>query len=439
MTDASVNLWGKTIGAVSWLENKEIAVFQYTADFAASSIEVSPFTMPLGETPFTFPELPRASFHGLPGMLADSLPDNYGNVLIDSWLAQQGLPAHSFNPVQRLCYVGTRGMGALEFQPAAVGPNKQSRRIEVDALAALANQILDERINARAHFSNADERRLMEDILHVGTSAGGARAKAVVAWNAATGEFRSGQVPVDEGFSHWILKFDGIADNRDKELADPADFGRIEYAYSLMATEAGINMMPCRLFEQSQYAHFMTRRFDRTERGNKLHMQSLAALMHFDFNQPDAYSYEQAFLVVRELGLPRQDLEQQYRRAIFNIIARNQDDHVKNIAFLMDQSGEWRLSPAFDVAYSYNPQGAWTGRHQMSANGRRDEFATQDLLDLAKSAGIRTPQTKRIILEVADSIANWSRHARDAGIPERRSNQIERTFRIQLAAASHRK
>jgi len=429
MTDARVILWGRDIAAVSWLEDRGTAVFQYAPEFLKSGIQVSPIAMPLREGTYEFPELSRATFNGLPGLLAESLPDKFGNALIDAWLASEGRSAESFNPVERLCYIGTRGMGALEFQPTVLGAPTSERSVDIDALVRLANTVLRERSALSGTFSGEDDTQAIQDILRVGTSAGGARAKAILAWNEQTGEFRSGQVPLDDGFTPWVVKFDGVTANRDKELADPQGYGRIEYAYSQMAMAAGITMTRCRLHTENGRAHFMTRRFDRTENGRKLHMQSLGSMMHYDFNQPAAYSYEQALQACQRLGLPMDDREQQYRRAVFNVIARNQDDHVKNIAFLMNRKGEWRLSPAFDVAYAWNPDGAWTGQHQMSINGKRDDFTTADLIALAAVAGIKKRKATSINNEVAAAVGQWTTHARNAEVPGDQIERIQMTFR----------
>jgi serine/threonine-protein kinase HipA len=435
MTDARVVLWGRDIGAVTWLAEREIGVFQYTPEFVGSRIEVAPLTMPLAPAPYEFPELPRATFKGLPGLLADSLPDKFGNALIDAWLASQGRTPESFNPVERLCYIGTRGMGALEFQPAILGAPNTSRQLEIDALVRLANRVLDERVGLSGKLSGDDDAKVIEDIIRVGTSAGGARAKAILAWNETTGEFRSGQVPASEGFTHWLMKFDGVSGNRDREVADPLGYGLIEYAYYRMALAAGIEMMDCRLHREGGRAHFMTRRFDRTPKGEKLHAQSLCAMLHFDFNRPDAYSYEQALGVVRRLGMPASDVEQQYRRAVFNVLGRNHDDHVKNIAYLMNKRGEWRLSPAFDVAYSYNPTGEWTSRHQMSVNGKRDDFVLDDLLALARAADIKRRRALAIVEEIDAALERWPAFAAEAGINGETVRRIAAAQR-RLAALS---
>lgn len=432
MTDARVVLWGREIGAVSWLDDREIGIFQYTPEFAGSGIEAAPMMMPLRAAPYEFPALPRETFKGLPGLLADSLPDRFGNALIDAWLAAQGRAPASFNPVERLCYVGPRGMGALEFEPAIKSAPTAARKVEVAALVELANRVLDDRIALGGKFAGIDDKAAIEDILRVGTSAGGARAKAVLAWNEATGEFRSGQLKANAGFTYWLIKFDGVAGNRDKELTDGEGFGRIEYAYYLMAREAGIEMMDSRLYREGGRAHFMTKRFDRTDAGDKLHMQSLCAMMHFDFNNPAAYSYEQALQAIARLGLPAVDREQQFHRAVFNVLARNHDDHVKNIAFLMDRQGAWRLAPAFDVAYSYNPAGAWTSRHQMSLNGKRDNFLREDLIVLGAAANLKKAKASRIIDEIGSAIQNWGLHAEAASLPARESDRIAQMFRGEL-------
>lgn len=432
MTDARVLLWGRDIGAVSWIEDREVGVYQYAPEFLGSGIEVAPLMMPLREAPYEFPSLPREAFKGLPGLLADSLPDKYGNALIDSWLESKGRSAASFNPVERLCYIGSRGMGALEFKPALDRSASQSRRLEVASLVELANRVLDERIAVAGKFAGSDDEtdeKVVEDIIRVGTSAGGARAKAILAWNRDTDEFRSGQAPHTEGFTYWLMKFDGVSGNRDKEVADPQGYGLIEYAYYLMAGEAGINMMECRLHRENNRAHFMTKRFDRSDRGEKLHVQSLCAMMHFDFNRPDAYSYEQALQTMKRIGLSMSDIEEQFRRAVFNVIARNHDDHVKNIAYLMDKTGHWSLSPAFDVAYSYNPTGAWTARHQMSINGKRDDFVKDDLIALARTGGIKRGRAAAIIEQVHDAVKKWPGFAETAGVNPVTADKIKSTHR----------
>ena len=373
MTDANVILWGRRIGAVSWDDTRSLGVFQYDPAFAGAGIEVAPLTMPVRETPYEFPALNGESFRGLPGMLADALPDRFGHRLIDAWLAETGKSPKAFNPVDRLCYIGRRGIGALEFDPA-LRKQTEAKKLEVARLVDPANRVLGERKNLAEVLDGENDAEPLEDILSVGTSSGGARAKAVLAWNPETGEFRSGQLDADAGFQHWLLKFDGVSNDSDTELADPRGYGRIEYAYATMARAAGIAISACRLHHEGGRSHFMTKRFDRDDAGRKIHMQSLGAMQHFDFNDPSAYSYEQAVMTIRDLDLGMVAVEEQFRRAVFNVMARNQDDHVKNISFLMDRSGEWSLSPAYDVAYTYNPSDRWTGDHQMSLAGRRDDF-----------------------------------------------------------------
>ena len=430
--DARVMLWGSLIGAVTWLEDREIGVFQYSPDFLRSGIELAPIAMPLAEFPYEFPALARNTFKGLPGLLADALPDKYGNAIIDAWLASQGRTATSFHPVERLCYIGSRGMGALEFEPAIFGPPSSKRAVEVANLVDLANRILNDRASLGGVFSGDDDREAINDILRVGTSAGGARAKAILAWNPETNEFRSGQVGAEQGFEHWIMKFDGVSSTRDAEITSPMGYGRIEYAYHLMAREAGIEMTPCRLHQEGGRSHFMTKRFDRTERGGKLHMQSLGAMAHFDYRQPASYSYEQAIQVIQRLGLSRKDMQQQVLRAFFNVVGRNCDDHVKNIAFLMDRRGEWSLSPAFDVLYAWNPTGEWTSRHQMSINGKREGFEREDLLALASTAGIKKARASQMLDRIIETVRRWPYFAGEAGVPDRRIDEIQSNQHAEL-------
>ncbi|MDF1838261.1 MAG: type II toxin-antitoxin system HipA family toxin [Planctomycetota bacterium] len=430
MTTALVKLWNSPIGAVTWDAPSELGFFEFDPAFVHSQIQVSPLHMPLSPRVYSFPGLDRTTFHGLPGMLADVLPDKFGNALINGWLAGQGRSAASFDPVERLCYTGRRAMGALEFEPAQSPFDANTDPLDLPALVNLAGMVLSDRDRFAAQLREGEEARAMADILRVGTSAGGARAKAVVAWNEATGELRSGQLDLPPGFSHWLIKFDGISNNRDKELADPKGYGRIEYAYSNMAKAAGIEMSECRLLEENGRAHFLTRRFDRTESGSKLHQQSLCALDHQDFNLAGAHSYEGAIQVMRRLGLPHAQLEQQFRRTVFNIVARNQDDHTKNIAFLMDKAGSWSLSPAFDVVYAYNPSGAWTNQHQMSLQGKRDLFTREDFKNFGDRIPLKRGRALAILDEVREAVLSWPQFAGPAGIPADTVLQIARQHRI---------
>lgn len=429
---AEVQLWGRTIGAVSQEPGEAVAAFQYDPDFIHSGIEPAPLMMSLSDRVHRFPELALESFHGLPGLLADSLPDKFGNALINAWLAAQGRSAASFSAVERLCYTGVRGMGALEFAPI-LGPRpRKSSGIALDALVELASEVLSNRDALSGDFSAPKREKALNDILRVGTSAGGARAKAVIAWNRETHEVRSGQLTVDPGFEHWLLKFDGVSSNKDKELEDPRGFGAIEYAYARMAVAAGIQMSECRLLEENGRRHFMTRRFDRAADGAKRHMQSLGALAHYDFNLAGAYAYEQALQIIRRLGLPMAAVEEQFRRMAFNIVARNQDDHVKNIAFLMNPAGAWELAPAFDVTYSYNPEGAWTGRHQMTLQGKRDGFELDDFIACAEVAQMKRGRAEAIVGEVTEAVADWATFAEEAGVPASWAAAIQKHHRLEI-------
>ena len=429
---AEVSLWGRTIGAVTMDPGERTAAFQYEPAFARSGIELSPIVMPLSDRVYTFPALALATFQGLPGLLADSLPDKFGNALIDAWLATEGRTPASFNAVERLCYTGTRGMGALEFAPALGPKSRTTTKLKIDALVQLASEVLTHRHELQASFTGAARKKALNDILMVGTSAGGARAKAVIAWHPHTNEVRSGQVSAGDGFEYWLLKFDGVSGNKDKELEDPQGYGAIEYAYYLMAQAAGITMSDCRLLEEHGRRHFMTRRFDRLPGGAKLHMQSLCALAHFDFNQAGAYAYEQALLSIRQLNLPMAAVEQQFRRMVFNIVARNQDDHVKNIAFLMDKLGEWSLAPAFDVTYSYNPSGSWTASHQMTLNGKRDGFSAADFDACAKAASMKRGRAAKIIAEVCAAVQRWPEFAAAAALSDEWRDKIQNSHRLDI-------
>lgn len=430
---AIVSLWGVEIGAVAWDTTRNLGLFQYMPAFTPSGIEVAPLTMPLSNQTYSFPELSKTTFKGLPGLLADALPDKYGSALIDKWLVNEGIDKAEFSPVDRLCYIGTRAMGALEFTPAIDRKSKpHNHPLDVAAMVKMASEILTEREQFGAALTRGNDglnEQTLADILQVGVSAGGARAKAIIAWNEESNEVRSGQLILPKGFEHWLIKFDGVSNNRDKELADAQGFGLIEYAYYKMALDAGIHMNECRILQEHNRHHFMTKRFDRTSDGNKLHMQTLGALCHYDFNQPGAYSYEQAMLAAQKLGLGMADIEQLYRRALFNIMARNQDDHVKNIAFLMDSTGEWRLAPAYDLTFAYNPTGEFTSRHQMSLNGKCDEFERSDFLALAQRFNIPRSREKMMFEEVAHGVGNWQKYAK-GGIPNEQIKNRQKYHRF---------
>lgn len=426
---AEVFLWGRRIGVVLLEEGAGTAVFQYDPRFAASRIEVAPLKMPLQREPYSFPGLSAETFRGLPGMLADSLPDMFGSAVLDAWLTRQGRDLESVSAVERLCYMGKRGMGALEFNPA-IGPIREgNEEIAISRLVDLASKILAERDELHTTFEDGQEEQALLDIISVGASAGGARAKAVIALNPETREVRSGQVHADPGFEHWLLKFDGVRDGG--RLEDSQGYGAIEFAYSQMAREAGVHMADCDLLEENGRRHFMTRRFDRPN-GEKLHMQSLGAIAHFDFNRPGAYSYEQALQVMRQLGLPMSAIEEQFRRMVFNVVARNQDDHVKNIAFLMDRQGQWSLAPAYDVTYSYRPSGGPTVQHQMTVNGKQDGFLFSDLESCAEFASMRRGRAASILDRVRQAVSRWPQHAARAGVSDQDIARIGRVHRLSL-------
>lgn len=412
-------------------DGAETATFEYDSAFSESGIEVSPLTMPLSARRYSFPALRSETFRGLPGLLADSLPDRFGNALINTWLARQGRVPNSFNAVERLCYIGSRGMGALEFSPA-VGPvARVSSHIEVQELVELASEVLTHRNTLQGCFHKEGREKALRDILQVGTSAGGARAKAVIAWNSKTNEVRSGQVKAGEGFEYWLMKFDGVSGNKDKELEDPKGYGAIEFAYHQMALDAGITMNSCRLFEDGERRHFMTRRFDRRNAGEKLHMQSLGSLAHYDFNEAGTTGYEQALQVIRRLGLPMSAIEEMFRRMVFNVLARNQDDHVKNIAFLMDKAGNWSLSPAFDMTYSYQPTGEWTSVHQMTLNGKRDGFTLDDFKTCAKAVSMKRGRAEAILSDVRSVVTRWNDYAEEACVDSAHRDRIQQTLRLE--------
>lgn len=424
---ATVRLWSRDVGAVAWDAERGVGTFEYEPAFVRQGLEVAPLAMPLRSGLLSFPELNRETYHGLPGLLADALPDRFGNRIIDAWLARQGRSASDFTSVERLCYMGVRGMGALEFKPV-IGPRaSKAVPLEVAELTQLVKDIFRHRtewvVNLKGRKADA-----LNTIIRVGTSAGGNRAKAVIAWNPKTHEVRSGQGDLPPGFEPWILKFDGVADSA---LGDPQGFGRVEYAYHKMALNAGMSMTRCDLLEENGRTHFMTERFDRDADGGKIHVQSLCALAHYDFNAAGEYSYEQALSVIQRLNLGYPALAEMYRRMVFNVVARNQDDHTRNIAFLMDRTGIWRLAPAFDVVWAYNSKGSWTNRHQMTVNGKRDHLERVDLLAVSDAFGIKG--TAEIIDQVTEAVAAWRSIARECGVDSALVKKIATTHRTILA------
>jgi len=424
---AEVVLWGRVVGAVAWQEDRRVGTFEYDPEFRRGGLEVAPLVMPLGrEGFFSFPELNRATYKGLPGLLADALPDRFGNALIDLWLRRKGRSADDFSPVERLCYMGSRAMGALEFRPSTAPRARVAVPMEVTDLAELVAEILRSRGALAANLAK-DKAEALQTIIRVGTSAGGARAKAVIALNPKTGEVRSGQLDMPPGFEPWLLKFDGVVQD---ELGDPRGFGLLEYAYHRMAAAAGIRMAPCRLLRENGRAHFMTRRFDRTAGNERLHMQSLCGLAHLDFNAPGACGYEDAFAVLRRLNLGHDAARELYRRMVFNVVARNQDDHTRNVSFLMDARGAWSLAPAYDMVWSYRPDSRWVARHQMSLNGRTDDFSRDDLLAVARSAGVR--DAAAILREVAETVARWMEFASESGVDEELAEEVGKSHRLGL-------
>jgi len=431
VTAALVNLWGQLVGAVAWQEEEGYASFEFDPSFLRQGLDLAPLTMPLSKRSqvsevFNFPALSHETYYGLPGLLADSLPDRFGNRLIDIWLSTQGRTPESMNPVERLCYVGNRGMGALEFEPMIKRGKNTPQPLEIDDLVRLAKDALNQKEGLSANLSK-DAGKALQEILLVGTSAGGARAKAIIAWNEETGKVVSGQLLAPNGFSHWIIKLDGVTNDL---LGDPKGYGRIEYAYYKMAVDCGIHMSESRLLQEGGRAHFMTKRFDRIENNQKLHMQTLCGLCHFDYNNPGAYAYEQAFQTMRQLRLPYTDAEQLYTRMVFNVISRNMDDHTKNIAFLMNPEGVWSLAPAYDLSYAFNPANKWLARHQMTINWKREDITRADLLHVGKQMNIK--KGNDIIERVRSVINRWRYYAADAAIHPKQTNAIGSVHLVDL-------
>ncbi len=422
---ADVYLWGKHIGSISQEENTNLMNFRYTDWAIDNNINLSPIMMPAERRTYRFPDLNRTSFNGVPGLIADSLPDKFGNAVINNWLLKQGRQPDTISAVERLCYIGERGMGALEYRPQTGPEISAAEKVDVDELVELASSILQQRKDFTVKPENEEDLGML---LKLGTSAGGARAKAIIAWNPKTNEIRSGQIKAGDDFEYWILKLDGVKENSDKEKNDEAGYGKIEYAYYLMAKKCGIEIMECSLYQENGRSHFMTKRFDRVNGGEKLHMQTLAALTHTDYNYPGIYSYEEAARIIRLLTNDQSQVEELYRRMIFNVLAMNQDDHVKNISFLMDKNLNWRLSPAYDVGFAYNPEGDYTSRHQMTINGKQKGLEKEDLLVCGKNMGISRSKAVKIIDAVFEGVSCWDEFASIAGVAEKKMEMIKQTY-----------
>ena len=431
MATSFANLFyqGDPVGVAHWDASRRVATFQYLPEFVGTGLELAPLMMPLREAPYQFTNL-HESFGGLPGLLADCLPDVYGNTLIDDWLRQQGRVPTDFYPVERLCYIGNRGMGALEFRPGLRTNQTKAEHIDIGRLVELASMVLAERNGLAVEF---DEEGL-NDILRVGTSAGGARAKAVIVWNETTNEVRSGQVDAPAGFEHWLLKFDGVSESFDG-VADPQGYGRIEYAYFKMAQLAGIKMSDCRLFQEDGRAHFMTRRFDRPAGGGKIHYASLFGLAHMAYSAPGAqnHSYEDYFAVIEQLDIEPSARLEAFRRMVFNVLGCNRDDHTKNFGFMMDDSGRWNLAPAFDVTYAHNPKpGKWTASQQMSIMGKRENITRDDLIAIGRNSSVATvPKLSAAIDQVFEALRKWRSFAAQVGVGEKQARQIEQAINAQ--------
>ena len=430
MNTAFVKIWDELVGAVAWNEATGIATFEYDKKFKILGWDLSPLQMPVNseKSIFSFPALKKKSddysdtFKGLPGLLADVLPDRYGNELINLWLAQQGRPQNSMNPVELLCFIGTRGMGALQFEPTTLNETKRTFAIEIDSLVDTARKLLSQKESFSTNLKADDEKAMLE-ILRIGTSAGGARPKAVIAYNEKTGEVRSGQSKVPLNFEHYLIKLDGVSD---VQLGQSLGYGRVEMAYYNMALACGIEMMPSRLLEENGRAHFMTKRFDREGASTRHHIQTFCAMKHFDYNQVTSFSYEQLFQTMRELKLDYPAAEQMFRRMVFNVAARNCDDHTKNFAFRLKQNGKWELAPAYDLCHAYKPEHKWVSQHALSMNGKRENITMEDLLVIGIS--IKNKKAEEVIDEICDVVSEWKKYADEVGVDPKLRDAIDATL-----------
>ena len=422
---ARVNLYGQPVGTFRWDNNRQLAHFEYAESFIGKGLEPSPILMPVRQGRiYSFSDIGRETFKGLPGMLADSLPDTYGRALFDRWLALTG--RSSGNAVETLCFLGKRCMGALEFEPAMDAPYSPDVRIELDSLVEVTSEALSEKEEFGANLEE-DKKAAIAEIVRLGTFAGGQRAKAIIAYNPLTGEVRSGQIETPEGFDYYLIKLDGVT--AEAGFRETQNFGRLEYSFYRLVKECGIEMSDCSLIEENGRAHFLTKRFDR-QNGEKIHMQTLCDIAHYDYRNPRSYSYEQAFNVMRALRLPYSQAQEMYRRMVFNVVIRNQDDHTKNISFLMDRQGKWTLSPAYDMVFAYNPKGGWTAQHQMSINGKFDNITRQDLLEFAKRNNIK--EATEIIDRIAEVSSRWPLLARECEVPQPMIDAIVPNLKLSI-------
>lgn len=430
VTSAFVKIWGKQVGAVAWDFDRQLGSFEYDPDFVKIGWELAPLKMPLpnGKRIFSFPELRKTqdneydTFKGLPGLLADVLPDKYGNRLINTWLAQNGRAKESMNPVEQLCFIGTRGMGALEFEPSTFTTDKSTFNVEIDNLVGITRKMLSSREEFNADLSK-DEEKAMHEILKIGTSAGGARPKALIAYNEKTGDVRSGQTKVPKDYEHWLIKLDGVSD---EQFGESTGYGRIEYAYYKMAIECGIDMLPCQLHEENGRAHFMAKRFDREDGNIKHHIQTWCAINHFDFNEVTSFSYEQLFQTMRELRLPYPAAEELFRRMVFNVIAKNCDDHSKNFAFRLKKDVKWELTPAYDICHAYRPDSIWVSQHALSVNGKRNGITRYDLERVANSMNIK--KASSIVNQVNSVVKRWPEFAEEEKVNSDKRDKIFSTL-----------
>lgn len=417
-----VMLYGKSLGTAEWSDDRGSSTFQYNSE-VINSIEPSPILMPTEERIFET-NRDHINFHNLPYLLSDSMPDDFGNIMMKEWLKQRDLSIDDINPVDRLTYVGKRGMGALEYKPANHKENNDYT-VDVSELLEVAKKVLE----GKQEISYGDlDKESLTDILRIGTSAGGARAKALIAikrgQNHKIEEIRPGDIMQANGYSYWLLKIDGA---NEQSLGEGEGMGKIEFAYYKLAKEAGIEISESTLYEENDRFHFLTKRFDRTSNGEKIHTQTFGALAGLDYKVQKVSSYETLFRLMKRLQLPHKQYEQQYRRMLFNVIARNHDDHVKNFSFMMNKDGRWQISPAYDICFSYSPGGTWTSVHQSSINGKYDNFTKNDLLNFAKTFGIK--KANNILEEVITAVNQWPRIAAEIDIPKEKIQYINNHLR----------
>lgn len=429
-----VYLWGTKIGAIAYEPGQtEVSTFEYDKDFIKMGIEVSPISVPIKYSIHTFDDISKKTFHGLAGFIADSLPDKFGNQLIDQYFALKGRSSSDITPLDRLLYIGNRAMGALEFKPA-INLDDKNKNIELNLqdLSQLAEMILIKKEKFANELKNSDKKNVI-NLLRIGSSAGGARSKALVAMDK-DGKLYDGTINHKKACKYYLLKFDSSS-NSDRDNKDPKGMTKVEYIYSILARKCNINMPYTTFIQIEDDFHFLIERFDRIDKNkgftkDKLHYVSWCGMAHAHRDETGAFSYEQLVMIVRELKLGQDSVFEIFKRAVFNLVGRNQDDHTKNFGFLMDRNGRWSLSPAFDITYSYDPEGKWTKSHQITLNGKEDNFTLEDIISFGKYCNLSKKKSLEVLNNTVSAFKEFPKLADRYKVDRRLKESIYSNLRI---------